>query len=68
MPDVGALTSGPSRIVVGLGADSGALLTYRTSKALAELLGSDPVEFPGDHGGFMGAPTEFADALRAALR
>jgi pimeloyl-ACP methyl ester carboxylesterase len=66
-PDIEALKAGPSRIVVGIGVDSGKLLTYRTSTALAELLGSTPVEFPGDHGGFLGAPTEFADALRRAL-
>jgi hypothetical protein len=54
-------------VVVGIGADSGRLLTHRTSTALAELLGNAPVEFPGDHGGFMGAPTEFADTLRQVL-
>ncbi len=48
--------------MIGIGAESGQLLTYQTSVALAALLGSTPVEFPGDHGGFMGAPTEFADA------
>lgn len=67
MPDIEALKAGPSRVVIGIGADSGRLLTYRTSVALAELLGTPPVEFPGDHGGFMGAPTEFADALRKLL-
>jgi hypothetical protein len=25
------------------------------------------MEFPGDHGGFMGAPKEFAETLRSAL-
>ena len=30
-------------------------------------LGIEPVVFPGDHGGFMGAPDEFAAALRAVL-
>jgi hypothetical protein len=54
-------------VVIGIGADSGRLLTYRTSVALCELLGSTPVEFPGDHGGFLEAPTEFADALRTVL-
>ena len=54
----------PPRVVVGIGADSGRLLTYRTSVALCERLGSQPVEFPGDHGGFLGAPAEFADILR----
>ena len=66
-PDVAALTGGPARIVVGVGADSQALVTYRTSTALAELLGTEPAVFPGDHAGFMGQPTEFADALRRVL-
>lgn len=66
-PDVTALTASSSRIVVGIGADSGHLLTYRTSVALCELLDVEPVEFPGDHGGFIGAPGEFADRLREAL-
>lgn len=42
-------------------------MTYRTSTALAELLGTAPVEFPGDHGGFIGAPDAFADTLREVL-
>jgi pimeloyl-ACP methyl ester carboxylesterase len=56
-----------SRIVVGIGAQSAHLLTYRTSMALCELLGSRPVEFPGDHGGFMSHPGAFADRLREVL-
>jgi len=67
LPDIDALKNSPSRVVIGIGADSGRLLTYRTSVALCELLGSTPVEFPGDHGGFLEAPTEFADALRTVL-
>ena len=67
LPDIEALKNSPSRVVIGIGADSGRLLTYRTSVALCELLGSTPVEFPGDHGGFLGAPTEFADTLRQVL-
>jgi pimeloyl-ACP methyl ester carboxylesterase len=67
LPDIAALTRGPARVVVGIGADSAGLLTYRTSMALADQLGSQPVEFPGGHGGFTGAPTEFADTLRKVL-
>ncbi len=67
LPDIDALKNSPTRVVIGIGADSGRLLTYRTSVALCELLGSTPVEFPGDHGGFLGAPTEFADTLRTVL-
>ena len=67
VPDIAALTRGPARVIVGIGADSGGLLTYRTSTALADQLGSPPVEFPGDHGGFIGQPAEFADTLRKVL-
>ncbi|MFJ4460138.1 alpha/beta fold hydrolase [Streptomyces sp. NPDC088928] len=67
VPDIAALTAAPARVVVGIGADSGGLVTYRTSVALAELLGTPPVEFPGDHGGFLGRPEEFAEALRRTL-
>jgi pimeloyl-ACP methyl ester carboxylesterase len=67
LPDVEALKASTSRVVIGIGVDSGHLLTYRTSTALAELLGNTPAEFPGDHGGFLGAPEEFADALRKVL-
>jgi hypothetical protein len=54
-------------VVVGIGAASGALLTHRTSTALTERLGTEPVEFPGDHGGFTGQPAEFAEVLRKVL-
>jgi hypothetical protein len=36
--------------------------------ALAELLDTTPVLFPGDHGGFLGAPSEFASRLTEVLR
>jgi pimeloyl-ACP methyl ester carboxylesterase len=68
LPDIDALKNSPSRVLVGIGADSGHLLTCGTTVALCELLGSSPVEFPGDHGGFLGAPTEFAQRLTAVLR
>jgi hypothetical protein len=35
--------------------------------ALAELLGTPPTEFPGDHGGFIGRTEEFAAVLRKVL-
>mgnify|MGYP003776170815 CR=1 FL=1 len=66
-PDLDALRSGATHLVIGIGVDSGGLSTYRTSYALAERVGVSPVEFPGDHGGFLGAPAEFADTLRKVL-
>ena len=67
LPDVEALRASGARIVVGLGAESGHLVTQRTSVAMAERLDLDTTEFPGDHGGFMGAPAEFAARLRQLL-
>jgi pimeloyl-ACP methyl ester carboxylesterase len=67
VPDVAALEDGPARVVIGIGAESGNLLTYRTSEALARQLGVQAVVFPGDHGGFIDAPGTFADVLRKAL-
>jgi pimeloyl-ACP methyl ester carboxylesterase len=67
VPDIEALKASSTRVLVGLGVESGHLLTHRTSEALAGLLGNTTVGFPGDHGGFMEAPTEFADALRRVL-
>jgi pimeloyl-ACP methyl ester carboxylesterase len=67
VPDITALKASTTRVSVGLGAESGHLLTHRTSTALADLLGDSTIDFPGDHGGFMGAPKEFADTLRRVL-
>ncbi|HEX3545908.1 MAG TPA: alpha/beta hydrolase [Mycobacterium sp.] len=66
VPDIDALKA--ARVIVGIGVDSGRLVTYRTSTALADLLGGTPAEFPGDHGGFLGAPTKFAQRLTEVLR
>jgi pimeloyl-ACP methyl ester carboxylesterase len=67
LPDVEALRNGMTRVVIGIGVDSRRLLTYRTSVAAADVLEVAPVEFPGDHGGFIGAPVDFADTLRSVL-
>jgi pimeloyl-ACP methyl ester carboxylesterase len=67
VPDAAAVNAGAARVVIGIGVDSSRLLTYRTSVATAELLGCPTVEFPGDHGGFMGAPDAFAKRLREVL-
>jgi hypothetical protein len=61
------LRASPSRVLIGLGTESGRLLTHRTSVATAERLGTPATEFPGDHGGFIGAPGEFAARLREVL-
>jgi pimeloyl-ACP methyl ester carboxylesterase len=67
VPDIAALRSGPARVVVGIGEASGNVVTDRTSRALAERLGVQPVAFPGDHGGFLGQPGKFAKRLTRVL-
>jgi hypothetical protein len=67
LPDLAALLASSTDVLVGIGVDSGHLLTHRTSTALCALLGRSPVEFPGDHVGFLGAPEPFADRLREVL-
>jgi pimeloyl-ACP methyl ester carboxylesterase len=67
LPDVAAIKASRVRVVVGVGVDSAHLVTYRTSTALAELLGIPAVEFPGDHGGFLTDPEKFAQRLTDVL-
>ncbi|MCV7421879.1 alpha/beta hydrolase [Mycobacterium yunnanensis] len=67
VPDFEALRASPTRIVIGLGAESGHLLTQRTSVAVADRLGVPTTDFPGDHGGFMDPTNGFAARLREVL-
>ncbi|MFJ6673103.1 alpha/beta fold hydrolase [Actinosynnema sp. NPDC091369] len=67
VPDLDALRSASSRIVVGIGEDSGGELCERTSLALAEGLGIEPTRFPGGHIGFVEDPARFAVRLREVL-
>jgi pimeloyl-ACP methyl ester carboxylesterase len=66
-PEVDTLRSGQPRVVVGVGATSQRELAVRSAAALAERLGTAPVAFPGEHGGFLGDPAGFAEVLRRAL-
>ncbi|WUH97307.1 alpha/beta hydrolase [Spirillospora sp. NBC_00431] len=66
-PDITALKSVGTRIVVGIGEDSGGEICDRTSKALAGELGAPPVLFPGGHIGFTEDPAAFAVRLREVL-
>jgi pimeloyl-ACP methyl ester carboxylesterase len=66
-----ALRTAPTRIVIGVGAQSGAMLAGRAAVAVAERLGTAPVTFPGGHGGFLGGEygqSEEPDAFAATLR
>lgn len=73
-PDFEALKAASTRIVIAAGAESSGQLASRGAHAVAERLGTEPVVFPGDHGGFlggeygqMGKPDEFAAKLREVL-
>lgn len=73
-PDIEALTSGSTRIVVAAGTDSEGELANRGAHAVAERLGTAPVLFPSGHGGFLGGeygqtgePDAFAVRLREVL-
>lgn len=67
-PDLAALQTAATQIVVGVGAASTPnQLARRAGEALAEQLGLPVTEFPGDHGGFMGDVPAFAARLREVL-
>ncbi len=73
-PDVDALRGASTRIVVGVGAESGGELAHRAAVVMAERLGIEPTIFPGNHGGFQGGeyghpgePEAFAAKLREVL-
>jgi pimeloyl-ACP methyl ester carboxylesterase len=73
-PDVAALRAASTRIVLAAGTESEGELAYRGAHALAERLGTSPVDFPSGHGGFLGGeygqtgePEAFAARLREVL-
>jgi pimeloyl-ACP methyl ester carboxylesterase len=66
-PDLGALGEAAPRIVIGIGEESAGQHCDRTSRALAGVLGTEPVMFPGDHIGFVEDPERFATKLRSVL-
>jgi pimeloyl-ACP methyl ester carboxylesterase len=65
--DFGALAAASTRILLGVGTQSGQLLPGRAAVAVAGRLGSAPVTFPGDHNGFISDPAAFASVLRTVL-
>jgi pimeloyl-ACP methyl ester carboxylesterase len=73
-PDFDALHAAPTRIVVGVGAQSADMMAGRAGIAVAGRLGTAPVTFPGGHDGFAGGeygrtgdPDAFATTLRKVL-
>ena len=72
--DFDALRAASTRVVIGVGEKSGETLARRAGLAVAERLGTPPVTFPGDHGGFLGGeygqtgePDAFAATLHEVL-
>ena len=72
--DFDALRAASTRIVMAAGAESEGELANRSAFAVAERLGTEPVIFPSDHGGFFGGeygqtgdPDAFAAKLREVL-
>ena len=65
-----ALRAAPTRVVIGVGTTSAAMVAGRAGTAVAERLGAVPVTFPGGHDGFVsgsGEPEAFAAVLRKVL-
>jgi pimeloyl-ACP methyl ester carboxylesterase len=65
--DFGALRAAPTRILLGVGTQSGQMMAGRAAVAVAERLGTTPVTFPGGHDGFLSHPGAFAAVLRTVL-
>jgi pimeloyl-ACP methyl ester carboxylesterase len=65
LPEIDALR--PVQTVIGGGDASGTQPARRAADALAERLGTDVVEFPGDHGALMTQPDAFAARLVEVL-
>jgi pimeloyl-ACP methyl ester carboxylesterase len=73
--DFDALRAAPTRIVIAAGEESQGEMANRGAYAVAERLGTTPVVFPSNHGGFLGGeygqmagkPEAFAATLRQVL-
>jgi pimeloyl-ACP methyl ester carboxylesterase len=72
--DLDAVRAAATTVVVGIGEDSGDILPARAAIVVAEKIGTTPVMFPGDHGGFLGGeygqtgkPAEFGAKVREVL-
>ena len=73
-PDFAALRAAGTRMVMAAGAESEGQMASRGAFAVAGRLGTEPVIFPGGHGGFLGNehgqpgdPEGFAATLRGVL-
>jgi hypothetical protein len=73
-PDFAALRAAQTRIVLAVGEESEGEMAHRAGVAVAAGLGTEPVTFPSNHGGFLGneygmpgQPEPFAAKLREVL-
>jgi pimeloyl-ACP methyl ester carboxylesterase len=67
-PDVDALAAAPTRVMIAVGEESDNVLTGRTSRAIAGLLGQPATVFPSHHGGFLGGESGYAGQPEAFSR
>ncbi len=67
-PDIATLQDGTPQVFVGVGEASAGQEAADTALALAELLGTAPIVFPGDHAGPSTHPDEFAETLHETLQ
>jgi pimeloyl-ACP methyl ester carboxylesterase len=67
-PDGDRLAAAPTRVVIAAGEESEATFTWRTSVAVAELLGQEVTVFPSHHGGFVGGDSGYAGQPEAFAR
>ena len=72
--DFDALRQASTRIILAAGTESEGEMAHRGAHAVAEKLGQTAVEFPSNHGGFLGGeygqtgdPEAFAAKLREVL-
>jgi pimeloyl-ACP methyl ester carboxylesterase len=65
--DLDALKTVSDRIIAAGGEKSRDAFPHRSTRALADRLGTAFVEFPGDHAGFATRPRAFADRLAQVL-
>jgi hypothetical protein len=73
-PDFEALRAASTRVIVAAGEESQGEMANRGAYGVAERLGTTPVIFPSNHGGFLGGeygqtgdPDAFAAKLRQVL-
>ncbi len=73
-PDLARIKAAPTQVMIAAGLDEAGTMANRGAYGVAKQLGSDVVEFPGGHGGFlggeygqMGKPDEFAAKLHEVI-